>query len=170
VRALRGRGGKGMNVSKKTMVWSLVVLAILIAGDLATKAWISSAFRLGQSRAVIPGFFNLTLVHNTGAAFGMGARWSQHFFVIVSILAVGVIGYLFFKLKPHEWLSRWGLVLILSGALGNLADRLRFGYVVDFLDVYMKTRHWPSFNVADSAITVGAILFGIDLLRGSRNR
>lgn len=117
---------------------------------------------------VIPKFFQLTLVHNTGAAFGIGHRWSLPFFIIVSLIALGVIAYLFHKLGPSERLSMWALTFIAAGAVGNLVDRLRFGYVVDFFDVYVGRHHWPAFNVADSVITVGAILFGIDLLRSKK--
>jgi signal peptidase II len=117
---------------------------------------------------VIPDLFQLTLVHNTGAAFGVGRAWSIPFFVIASLVALGVVGYLFHRLDESEKGSLWGLVLILSGAVGNLVDRIRFGYVVDFLDLFVGTRHWPAFNVADAAITVGAILFALDLLRSKK--
>ena len=106
----------------------------------------------------------MTLVHNTGAAFGLGAKWSMSFFVVTSILAIGLVVYLLVRLKPEERIPRWALILILSGAIGNLIDRIRQGYVVDFLDFYFKTHHWPAFNVADSCITVGAALFFLDLL------
>lgn len=140
------------------------VLVVLTIGDLWSKHWMSGFLALGESKSVIPGFFQLTLVHNTGAAFGIGAKWSTPFFVVSSLIAMAVVSYIFFRLKPGEELSRWGLVLIMSGALGNLIDRLRFGYVVDFLDVFVGKYHWPAFNVADSAITVGAVLFAIDLI------
>ena len=78
-------------------------------------------------------------------------------------MALVVVAVLFYQLKPHEKLSAIGLSLILGGAFGNIIDRIRFGYVVDFLDVYVKNHHWPVFNIADSAITIGAVLLGINL-------
>ncbi len=154
---------------KSVSIWALFVGA-WVAFDLGTKHWISSSFHLGEVKRVIPGFFNLTLVHNTGAAFGMGARWSQTFFIGVSIVATGVVVYLLLKAKGEEVFTRWGLLLILSGAIGNLVDRLRFGYVVDFLQVYYQRFYWPSFNVADAAITIGAVLFGLELLMSPRKK
>jgi signal peptidase II len=124
----------------------------------------------GPSIPIIPGFFQLTLVHNTGAAFGVGNRWSTTFFVLTSLAALGVIIYLFVRLKPSERFSKRGLILIMSGAIGILVDRIRFGYVVDFLDAYVGKLHWPAFNVADAAITVGAVLYAIDLLWPSKER
>lgn len=132
--------------------------------DLGTKAWIVHAFRLGESRPVIDGLFNLVRAHNRGAAFSMGTSLSRSFFISVSFVALGYLGYLFYKLDDREKYSIWGVGLIIAGALGNLIDRIHRGYVIDFLDVFVGTHHWPAFNVADSAITIGAILFGIDLL------
>ena len=94
----------------------------------------------------------------------MGNTFSKLFFICVSIVALGYLGFLYYKLDDREKFSIWGIGLIMAGAIGNLIDRIQQGYVVDFLDVFIKTYHWPAFNVADSAITIGAILFGIDLL------
>ncbi len=143
-------------------------LVLFVLLDLASKHWASSVLPMGRPVPVIPGFFQLTLVHNTGAAFGVGHHWSIPVFVIASVVALGVVGYLFHRLDPSEKFSLWGLVLILSGAIGNLVDRIRLGYVVDFFDVFVGKHHWPAFNVADSAITVGALLFALDLLRGKK--
>ena len=142
----------------------LIVFLIILALDLGSKAFFSDWLRLGQTKKVIPGFFNFTLVHNKGAAFDVGSDWSTPFFLATSFLAMAVVIYLLKTIKPHEVLARWGLVMILSGALGNIIDRIRLGYVVDFLDVYYKSHHWPVFNIADSAITAGAILFALDSL------
>jgi signal peptidase II len=144
-------------------------LALFVVLDLASKHWASASLPFGRPIPVIPGFFQLTLVHNTGAAFGVGRAWSMPFFVVASLVALGVVGYLFHRLDSSEKGSLWGLVLILSGAIGNLVDRIRFGYVVDFLDVFVGAYHWPAFNVADAAITMGAGLFALDLLR-NRNK
>jgi signal peptidase II len=143
--------------------WIGLFVGLLVL-DQWTKIFMADWLALGQSVPVIDGFFNFTLVHNRGAAFGMGSTWSTPFFLTTSFLAMGVVIYLFSKLKPEEKLSRWAMVMILSGAVGNIIDRVRLGYVIDFLDVYVQNHHWPVFNVADSAITVGAILFALDSL------
>ncbi|MCB1197598.1 MAG: signal peptidase II, partial [Deltaproteobacteria bacterium] len=134
----------------------------LLGFDLGSKAYFSQKLRLGESIDVIKGLFSFTLVHNKGAAFGIGSDWSTPFFLGTTFAAMAVVIYLFKTIKSHEVLSRWGLVMILSGALGNVIDRLRLGYVIDFLDVYYQSHHWPVFNIADSAITIGAILFALD--------
>ncbi|MEZ4705349.1 MAG: signal peptidase II [Bdellovibrionota bacterium] len=148
---------------KKRYLTLLPTFVGLLALDLWTKSLISEHFRLGQSKPVIDGFLQLTLVHNYGAAFGIGQKWSTLAFMGISVVATSVVVYLFLQLKAWEKLSAWGLTFILAGALGNIVDRIRLGYVVDFVDVYYKTYHWYVFNIADSCITIGAILFGIDV-------
>ena len=120
-------------------------------------------FGMYDSQVVIPGFLNLTYLTNTGAAFGMLAGqptlWRQLFFVGVALVALVAIFFLHKRIASE---SRWytvSLALIAGGAVGNLIDRVRLGSVVDFLDVYLTTHHWPAFNVADSAITVGVGIF-----------
>lgn len=141
------------------------VFALLMILDQWSKQWVASHFRLGESRSLIDGFLQMTLVRNYGAAFSINVdhQWSTWFFLGVSILASFVVVYLFLQLKTWEKLSAWGLCLIMSGAVGNIVDRIRWGYVVDFIDVYYQNYHWYVFNVADSCITVGAILYGIDV-------
>ena len=146
---------------------SLAILLATLAGvvllDQFTKWWLMTSFALFESRVVIDGFFNLVFVTNSGAAFGLLAGpqvwWRQLFFVSVAILALGVLigAYRHYRLQGTIWVV--GIGLIAGGAVGNLIDRLRFGAVIDFLDFYLKTYHWPAFNVADSAITVGVGLF-----------
>ncbi len=137
---------------------------IFLALDFVTKSLVSAHIPPPRVHAIIPGLLNLTLVHNSGAVFGIGHHWSVPFFLVTSVVAMGVIFYLFMKLEEADWMSRWGLLLILSGALGNFIDRVRVGYVVDFIDVYFRSYHWWTFNVADSYITVGAVFFGLDML------
>jgi signal peptidase II len=119
-------------------------------------------------------FLNLVLVHNTGAAFGFlsgAGGWQNVFFIIVALGASIFILWMYRSLSAQDRLLATGLMLVLGGALGNLIDRLIHGYVVDFIDVYYGTWHWPAFNVADSAITIGAVLLVIDALSpGSRHR
>ena len=137
--------------------------------DQLSKWWLMTTFNLFESRPVIDGFFNLVFVTNSGAAFGLLAGpqvwWRQLFFVSVAVLAIGVLigAYRHYRLQGTIWVVAIGLVA--GGAVGNLIDRLRFGAVIDFLDFYVKSYHWPAFNVADSAITVGVGLF---LLAGMR--
>lgn len=137
--------------------------------DQISKAVVLNTMRLYESIPVIPGFFNLTHIHNPGGAFGFMAGQSlvvrTILFLVVSTLAIGLILHFYFKTPPtHPYLSA-AFALIFAGAVGNLIDRLRFGKVVDFLDFYIGALHWPAFNVADSAITVGISVFVLHLLR-----
>ena len=119
-------------------------------------------------------FLNLVLVQNTGAAFGFlssAGGWQNVFFIIVAVAACAFILWMSWRLSARDRLFAIALMLVLGGALGNLLDRLIYGYVIDFIDVYYDTWHWPAFNVADSAITIGAILLIIDALSpGSRRQ
>jgi signal peptidase II len=131
--------------------------------DQVTKMLIMKNFALYEQQNIIPGFFNLVYVTNTGAAFGFlagGKSWlRQVFFVGVTLVALGVIVFAYGHLKRQGRLFVYALGLIAGGAIGNLIDRLRFGSVVDFLDFYLGSYHWPAFNAADSAITIGVGLF-----------
>ncbi|MFA5095723.1 MAG: signal peptidase II [Candidatus Omnitrophota bacterium] len=135
-----------------------IVFAILSL-DQASKAFISSRIQLNETLSVAKGIFGITLVHNRGAAFGI-LRDQLYLFIIASCAAIVLI-YFTLKNNRHNKYQVVCLSLILAGALGNLIDRLRFGYVIDFLNFYI----WPVFNIADSAITVGAILLGWSILR-----
>ncbi|TEU06529.1 MAG: signal peptidase II [Candidatus Aminicenantes bacterium] len=139
-----------------------LVVVVLMGLDQLTKALIVRSITLQGSREVIPGFFNLTHVRNRGAIFGFfshsDSRILYIFLTLVSVAALGLVIYYFFKTPVSERLMKISLSLILAGALGNLIDRLFRGHVIDFLDFYVKDWHWPSFNVADSCITVGASL------------
>jgi len=149
------------------MTFYLVVLAT-VALDQATKAWILGHLRLGQSIPILPGCFDLTLILNPGAAFGLMAGLPagirQPLFVVIAIAAAGLIVFYRHRFLRDHPLASAAMALILGGALGNLVDRLRYGMVVDFLDVYLGPYHWPAFNVADSAISVGVGLMLLDLL------
>lgn len=124
---------------------------------------------LYQRVEVIQGFFNLTHVRNTGGAFGIfgGEKGGvgSLLFVVVSLLAIGAIIFLFIKIREGEKALALSFSLVLSGAIGNLIDRLRYGEVVDFLDFHLSTYHWPAFNVADSAICIGIGLMALELFR-----
>ena len=139
-----------------------LVVFVLMGLDQLTKALIVRSITLQGSREVIPGFFNLTHVRNRGAIFGFLSHSDSRilfiFLTLVSVAALGLVIYYFLKTPVSERLMKISLSLILAGALGNLIDRLFRGHVIDFLDFYVKDWHWPSFNVADSCITVGAFL------------
>lgn len=141
--------------------WSLLVMmSALIIIDQITKGVVQSKFFLGESIPVIEGFFNLTYVRNTGAAWGFGQGFGDTLRItLFLILPVGVCFYLFWWLiqsLKQPWHLSLAISLILAGAVGNLIDRFTLKYVVDFLDFYYGTSHFPAFNVADSCITVGA--------------
>ena len=136
----------------------LSVLTVII--DQLSKIWVDSNMSLYQSIPVFPGF-NITYVHNFGAAFSFlseAGGWQRWFFTLLAAtISIGIIIWLK-RLKPEETLSAISLGLILGGAIGNLIDRVIYGYVIDFFDVYYQTWHWPVFNIADSAITAGVAL------------
>lgn len=141
------------------VVYLFFVLAT-IALDQLTKAWIVASLGLYQSREIIPGFFNLVHVTNSGAAFSfladVDSPWRHYFFLAVGGLAVVGLTVAYWKMARLNWYYCPALALITGGAIGNLIDRIRFGAVIDFLDVYLGHYHWPAFNVADSAICIGA--------------
>ncbi len=144
--------------------------ALVIVLDQFSKHLISSSMQLRESIEILP-FFNLTLGHNTGAAFSFLANaggWQRWFFTLIA-LAVSAMIVVWLKRLPatDKWQAA-ALALILGGALGNVIDRVRFGYVVDFLDVYYQQWHWPTFNIADSAITVGVAILVIVILRENK--
>ena len=149
----------------------LVVSAVVVAADLATKSWISSAFTPGESVRITP-FFNLVLAHNTGAAFSFLADaggWQRWFFTVVTIaISIGIVVMLS-RQRDAAWISA-ALALVLGGALGNLYDRLTLGHVVDFVQLHAAGYYWPAFNVADSAITVGVVMLLWDSVRPKAGR
>jgi len=146
----------------------VVITGMVVILDQISKAVILYTMPLYHSIEVIPGFFSLTHIQNAGGAFGLLANQSSDvryiFFIIVSSLAICLI-FLLYKNTPktHSLLAA-GFALILGGAAGNLIDRIRFGKVIDFLDFYIGDLHWPAFNVADSAITIGIAIFIFHIL------
>jgi signal peptidase II len=150
---------------RRLEIWLPVVI---IALDQASKGMIRAALPLHASMTVIPGFMDFTHVRNTGAAFGfLNASDFPFKTLVIGIIAVGAlvaVGMYAASLARHEIVARVGLSLIIGGAAGNLIDRVTVGAVVDFVDVYWKTHHFWAFNVADSAITVGAGIMILDML------
>jgi signal peptidase II len=148
-----------------TMRKWLSISALVVAVDQLTKYIVGRSFALYESLEVTP-FFNLVLVHNRGAAFSFlssAGGWQRPFFIGIALVAAAWISWLLRK-HPTETLFCFALSLILGGAIGNVVDRVLFGAVVDFLDFHVFGWHWPAFNVADSAITVGAALLIWDAL------
>lgn len=146
----------------------LGTMAIVVALDQVTKSVVRQTLPLGESRSVIPDLLDLTHVHNTGAAFGLlnAVEFPYKPVVMIGIAALALIAIAAYstQLGFHEKMARFGLALILAGAFGNLIDRAVFGFVVDFVDVYWGMTHFWAFNVADSAITIGAILVLLDMI------
>ena len=158
-----------MNPIKKNKYMMLMVIAgMVVAMDQVTKWLVAGSMSYYEQINVIPGFLNLVYIHNPGGAFGMFAQNQSNLriilFVGIALAAMGLILYLY-KNTPSEYpLLSAGLALIFGGALGNLIDRIRLGEVIDFIDLYIGHLHWPAFNVADSAITIGMIIFGFYIL------
>ncbi len=150
----------------RRMRWLWLSLLVVVL-DLATKAMASSLLRYAEPVAVLP-VLDLTLVHNTGAAFSMLADaggWQRYFFIGVAVLISGVLMVWILRLPSSERWQAAALALVLGGALGNLYDRVTLGYVVDFISVHYERWYFPAFNIADSAITVGAVMIFIDMFR-----
>jgi signal peptidase II len=150
----------------------LITTLISLALDQASKFYIDQTFTLYQSLVVIENFFNITYIRNQGAAFGIFSDSSLRipFFLTIAVVASVVILWVIHRLKDEQKVFGFGLSLIFSGAIGNLIDRIRLGEVIDFLDVHWYRHHWPAFNVADSAISVGVVLLIWDMWRDERNK
>lgn len=148
---------------KSKYVILLSLAGLVIALDQITKLYISHHFSLHESMTVVENFFNLTYIQNRGAAFGLLSKAPESFripfFIIVPLVILTIIVLIFKKTQQTELLMITSLSLILGGAIGNLIDRIRFGYVIDFADFHwFHTYHWPAFNVADTTIVVGVVL------------
>ncbi len=156
------------NVKRPAWMLPVATVFLLVVFDQATKWVIEATFPLGDSSVVIPGFFNLVHIQNKGAAFGFMAgvdsAWINRGFTATATLALFVIAFLYRSLGPNEKVAKVAMVLIGSGALGNLIDRIRLGSVTDFLLFYVGEYSWPAFNVADSCVTVGVTLLAYSII------
>ncbi|MCS6283838.1 MAG: signal peptidase II [Nitrospira sp.] len=150
------------NLALASLTGSVIVI------DQLSKQHIMETMRLHESIPIVPNLFSFTYIRNPGAAFGLLAGSSNAFrmvfFGLTSIFALVLLGTILYRMPEREWMGRLSVSAILGGAVGNLIDRLRFGEVIDFLDVYIDSYHWPAFNVADSAITVGVIFLIIHFM------
>lgn len=147
---------------KKHPGFTLALVSIgLIVLDQITKYQVMQRMRLHESIPVIQDVFSLTYIRNPGAAFGMLASTSSSFRLIffgaTSLFALILLSTIYFRLRADDWAGQVSVSAILGGAVGNMLDRLRFGEVIDFLDFYVGQYHWPAFNVADAAISVGVV-------------
>jgi signal peptidase II len=148
----------------------LVIAAVVVILDRVTKSIVVHQLPNGQAHTVIPGIFRITDVHNTGAAFSMFAETAspvtvRNILIAFSAVAVLILLAMLWQVGRNLTVSSVALALILGGAFGNLYDRVRYHYVVDFLEVHIHTYHWPDFNVADSCICIGACLLLIEIFR-----
>jgi len=147
-----------------TKLWYLCIAALVMAFDQLAKYWISVKLREGDEVEVIKGFLKLSYTENPGIAFGMlnngNVKW---LLVAISIAAIMVVVYYMRRTPSSNTLLLWSLSLLAAGICGNLIDRFRLGRVIDFILVYYKSYQWPVFNVADTAITIGAALMAIEL-------
>ena len=153
------------------MKWLWVSVVVLLA-DQCTKLLADAMLSLHQQVPVIP-YFALLKAYNSGAAFSFlsdASGWQRWFFVVLALIVIGVLLVWLRRLPAEERRARLALALILGGAVGNLIDRLVYGYVIDFLDIYYGSWHWPAFNIADAAISVGAFLLVLDTLLSGREK
>ena len=151
------------------MKWLWVSVVVLIL-DQCTKLLADAMLSMHQSVVLLP-FLALRKAYNYGAAFsflGDASGWQRWFFIALALVVIGILVAWLHRLPPGNTGTRVALVLILGGAVGNVIDRLVYGYVIDFIDVFYGSWHWPTFNIADSAISVGAFLLLLDAFREHR--
>ena len=143
----------------------LIVAPLLLILDQLSKLYIDRNFLLGESVSVFANFFHITYIRNKGAAFGIlaGSPWRVPFFVTIGVIACVALLWYLYSTRADQKLLQISLVMVFSGALGNIIDRVRLSEVIDFIDVHWYQHHWPAFNIADSAITVGVGLMILDL-------
>lgn len=145
----------------------------IFMADQVTKAWAVRNLRLASDYPVIPGFFDLIYTENPGIAFGQfqgGGNWGRWIFVGLAIAAAIAVLYYFVKTPRDDDRVLGACALLLAGILGNLIDRMRFGYVIDFIALHIRDYHWPTFNIADASITIGALLLAYDLVFEHRHK
>ena len=139
--------------------------------DQSSKAWAARTLRFGEDKQIIKGFLDLIYNENPGIAFGQlqeGGSFGRWFFVVLAVAAAFAVLYYFIRTPRNDDRVLGACSLLLAGILGNLTDRVRLGYVIDFIAVHAGSYHWPTFNVADASITLGAILLAYDMVIGHR--
>ena len=149
----------------------LAALGLYLA-DQATKAWAVKTLRFGEERVIIRGFLQFIYTENSGIAFGQlqeGGSFGRWFFVVLAVLAAVAVFYYFMRTPRNDDRVLGACALLLAGILGNLTDRARLGYVIDFIVLHAGDYHWPTFNIADASITIGALLLAYDLVFSRRS-
>ena len=148
----------------------LIIAPLLLVLDQLSKLYIDRNFLLGESVTVFKNFFHITYIRNKGAAFGIlsGSPWRVPFFVTIGVIACVALLWYLYSTRAEQKLLQTALVMVFAGAIGNIIDRVRLSEVIDFIDVHWYQYHWPAFNIADSAITVGVGLMILDLWREER--
>jgi signal peptidase II len=163
---------RGRGLAHVTFLAAMLVAAAVVVADRVTKWWVMAVIERGETIPVIPGFLSLVHVRNPGAAFGLladsASPWREISLVTVSMAAVGGFAWMLHRMPRDAAVERAATAGVIGGALGNLYDRVVYGEVVDFVDAYVGSWHWPAFNVADSAISVGIALLILQSFRGER--
>jgi len=148
-------------VKTKTSILFLIVLPVIVLDQLS-KLWIVQSVPMFSAIQIVKNFFHITYIQNTGGAFGIFSGlhtvYFQKVFVVGTLIAIGFIGVLYSKLRSYQKKPATRIALIIGGAIGNLIDRIRLGGVIDFIDLHVYSYHWPAFNIADSAITIGSFV------------
>lgn len=157
-----------MDTVKSKFLMLATIAGLTVVLDQATKWLVTTSMSYYEQIIVIPGFFNLVYIHNPGGAFGIFAKNQGNLqgllFIVIAVVAMGLVLYLYKNTPPDYPVLSAGFALIFGGALGNMIDRIRLGEVIDFIDLYIGHLHWPAFNIADSAITIGMVIFGFYIL------
>lgn len=148
---------------KKQWIWHICLFVVLVSLDQISKFWISSSMQLSQSITVIPSFFQITYLHNTGAAWSM-LEGKMLFFYVVTIVALIVMGYFYVSCDKKDKLTLLGLVMMIAGTCGNFIDRVIYQYVRDFLDFYILGYDFPVFNIADMALCIGVFFILVSVV------
>lgn len=165
----RNKSGK-YGISPKEYTVFVLAAGALVLLDQLTKYLVVRALPLNTGEVIIRGFLNLVHIHNPGGAFsifaGHDSEWKKPIFILLTLVVVSIIFYAYGKVSRGDWWNRAAYIGVFSGAIGNLIDRIRMGEVIDFIDFYAGDWHWPAFNVADCAISIGAVMLLISLLRG----
>jgi signal peptidase II len=147
----------------------LLVSAVVVVLDQITKRLVAASIELHESHEIVAGLVSLTHVRNRGAAFGFLSNanlpYQSAIFSVLSVLALAAIAAYALRLPATQRWTQWALALIMGGAVGNLIDRLQHGNVIDFVDVYWRSHHWPAFNVADACISTGVVMLVLELLK-----
>ena len=160
-----------LSAPKRSALPWLWLSLLIIAADFFSKQWALATLKMHQPVPVIDGIWQWTLTFNYGAAFSFlndQGGWQRWLFAGLAVVISGVLAWLLRRVERSDWRQALPFTLIIGGAIGNLIDRLRYGYVVDFVDWYWRDYHWPAFNVADSAIVVGAVMLAIFGFVGER--